>query len=130
WSWILEVDIAVRTGVLVRDREGLVALKDLKGKRHVGRARNAGQIALDLGVARQPVLLVLSPLREPLGRVRDAAADHDAYTRGDRSDGAERDDFLRGHWNNRARPHHQRGTRDVGLEIVVPGVERRPDAGE
>ena len=64
---ILQIDVPDGASIFVGDDERLVALKDLKRKRHVCRAWNTRQIALDLGIARQPVVLILF-LREAFRR--------------------------------------------------------------
>src|SRR4029079_7797069 len=58
WTRILEVDVSHRARVLIREEDGARALQDLERLRHVVRARHAWQVALDLGVALQPLLLV------------------------------------------------------------------------
>ena len=72
---ILQVDVAHRARVLVGDEERRLALEDLEGERHVGGARHARQVALDLRVAGQPLRLVLVLLLASLGQVGNLAAD-------------------------------------------------------
>jgi hypothetical protein len=65
---ILHIDVAHGARVLVRDEDVVLALEDLERIRHVVGARHAGQIALDLGIGSQPVLLVVLLLLERAGR--------------------------------------------------------------
>ena len=57
---------------LVGHQDRVGRLHDLEGIRHVGRARNAGHEALDLGIERHPVVAVGLLLRERLGQVRES----------------------------------------------------------
>ena len=95
--------------------------------RHVGGARHAGQIALDLGIQRQPVLLVLLLLCERLGPVRNLPLDH-ADTRRHGANGAQRQDRGRRDRPVRAGAQGHGGPRRVQLDVVVGLVERLPDA--
>src|SRR5260370_24122820 len=63
---ILEQDIAFCAGVLAGDQDLALGLKDSEGLRNVRCARDSRQVALDLRIAGQPVLLVLLPLDEGL----------------------------------------------------------------
>src|SRR5687767_12320105 len=47
---VLEQDVARRARVLVDEEQRLLTVEDLKRVRHVGRARNARQVALDLRI--------------------------------------------------------------------------------
>ena len=94
---ILQVDVADRAGVLVRKEDRARALKDLKRIRHVVRARHTGQIALDLRIALEPVLLILFFLRERFRLVRNLVAFDDAHARRHRADRAEREHRCRRH---------------------------------
>src|SRR3954470_8677894 len=53
--WILQIDVTDGARVLVSDEEGALALEDLERLRHVHRARHSGQVALDFGIALQPL---------------------------------------------------------------------------
>ena len=124
---VLQVDVAHRAGVLVGDEERRLALEDLEGERHVGGARHARQVALDLRVAGQPLRLVLVLLLAGLGQVGNLAADHDADARRHGADRAEGDHFLGRHRHHRPGTHRQRRTGGVRFEVPVGGVQGLPD---
>ena len=125
---ILQVDVARRARVFIRDEDGLRALEDLERIRHVGRARHAGQIALDLGIRRQPVLLVLFLLREASGLYGISSPSTTPMPGRHRADRAERQDRGRRHRPVRTRAQRQRRTRHVHLNVPVGLVIRLPDA--
>ena len=81
-------------------------LQDLKGKRHEGEARHAGQVALRLGVERVPLLEVLLLLGCRPRLIGNLVADDDAD----------------------AGPHARAGV--VILEVIGRGVEHLPEPGE
>ena len=88
-------------------------LHDLKWIGHVGGARYARQVALDLGIARDPVLEILLLPGEHLGPIRELAALDDAGALRHAEGCAETED--------RALPCR------VILDIPVRVVERLPD---
>jgi hypothetical protein len=106
----------------------VLALEDLERIRHVVGARHAGQVALDLGIGSEPVLLVVLLLLERGGQVRNRVALDHTQAGGHRADRAHLDDFRRRHRHELARHHGERGPRGVRLEIVIRGVQRLPDA--
>src|SRR5678816_659497 len=81
WPGILQVNVADGARIFVRDQQLTRTLDDLKRIRHVGRPRDAGQIALDLRIARQPLLLVLLLRLQRVGLVRKLVAVDDAHAR-------------------------------------------------
>ena len=107
------------------------ALDDLKLVRHVHRARNARQEALDFRIAVQPVVeVLLLPLRRPR-LVRDLVALDHAEVGGYPADRAQRNDRRRQHRHvlvHAGLGHHR--TRGVGLEVPVRAVVGLPDAAE
>ena len=125
---ILQQDVAHRAGVFIRDEDRLVAVQDLERHRHVVRARHAGQVALDLRIAIEPVRLVLFLLLRGLRQIRNLVAFDDAVAGGHGADGAEREHRRGGHRHDRTRPKCQRRLRLVRQDVVVRGVERLPDA--
>ncbi len=58
-SGIFQKNVAHRARVLIDERQRAGAFENLERVGHVSGARHAGQIALDLRIAIQPVLLVL-----------------------------------------------------------------------
>ena len=124
---VLHVDVAHRARVLVSEEHIVLALEDLERIGHVGRPRHAGQVALDLGIEREPVLLVLLLLLQRFGLVRNRVAVDDAEPGGYRADRAHRDHLRRRHRHELARHHRDRGARCVRLDVVVRRVERLPD---
>ena len=99
-----------------------------KRKRHVRRARHAGQIAFDLGVALEPVFAVVALLRERFGFVGNCAALDYAQPCRDGADRAERQDRRGRHRPAGPGSFGHGGTRDVRLKVVVGFVEYLPDA--
>src|SRR5262249_21326073 len=79
-SRIFEIYVADRPRVLIDERERAGALHYLERIGHIGGARHTGEIALDLGIAVQPILLVLLSGFERFGLVGDFAAFHYAET--------------------------------------------------
>src|SRR5262249_2575379 len=73
---------------LAGDKELPVARKNPYGLADVRNPRDAGEIALDLGVGRSPVLLVFLLDLEGLRLVRNLAALHDAEARRNSTDRA------------------------------------------
>ena len=63
---------------LVGHHDVLWCLDDLKGKRYVGHTWHAGQITLRQRIGRRALLVVLFPLCQGRGLVRNVAALHDA----------------------------------------------------
>src|SRR5688572_6391395 len=114
----------------MRDEERRVAVRDLEWKWLIGRARHAGEEALDLRIARQPVRLVLLFLLQPFGPVRQLVALDHAESAGDGADRAECDHFLRRNGHDRPRPHRERGLRTVRLDVPIRGVDGLPDSVE
>ena len=123
----------------VRKRERqlnlLAALNDLKRVRHVHRAWSAWQVALELGIAVDPVLAVFLPHRRGFRLVRNLAiALHHAERCRNAGRSAERHDgrgsnlgiFVR--VNARLRDHSR--SRAVCLQIPIRLVVRLPDAAE
>src|SRR5690349_8484787 len=136
------MDGSRRSREFIRDEDRVGALKDLKGIRHVGRARNTGHEALDFRIALEPVLAVFFLLRRRPRMIRDLIAVDDALARGHRADRPERTHRRCGNvgwcgagksrnartwrrWNQR-----QRRSRRMGLDVVVRGVEGLPYAAE
>jgi hypothetical protein len=117
-----------RAGELIGHEHRGVAVDDLERERLVVRARNAGEVALDLRIARQPVFLVLDLFLQCFGRVGELVAFDDAEPARHRADGAEREHFLRGNRRHGTGPHRQRRPRAVRLDIPVGGIDRLPDA--
>src|SRR4030095_9239551 len=66
------------------------ALQDLERVRHVGRARHSWHVALDLGIALQPMLAVLLLLRGCPRLGRDVVAFDDALAGRHAADGPKR----------------------------------------
>ena len=124
---VLQINVADGAGILVRDEERRVALEDLKRKRHVCRARNSRQVALDLGIARQPVVLILFLLRLGFRRVRNGPAHDHTHAARNGSDGPEREHLSGGHGNDGTRAHRQRRACHVRLEVVVGGIQGLPN---
>ena len=124
-----------RAGERERHLDLVRALHDLERVGHVHRPRNPRQVALELGVAVDPVGRVLVLDGPRLGRVRDpAVALDDAERAGDAAGRAEREHRGRRDLDEveRIRPllRHHAGTRGVGLQIPVRLVVRLPDAAE
>ena len=134
------LDLAQMNGASrVRKREGHLdlvrALDDLKRIGHVHRARNSGQITLQLGVAIDPVFAVLLfDLRgfDCVGNLAVAGDDPDRS--GNAAGGAEREHRRGGHprvgVGINALLRHRTGVRVVCLQIPVGLVQRLPDAAE
>src|SRR5207344_1178714 len=105
------------------------ALRDFERIRQVHRPRDAGEIALELGIAIDPMLDVLVLRRQGFWLVRDLTVVlNDAERSGDAGSRAQRDNRRSG--NARVlervdtRLRDSAGTRGVGLEIPVRFVQR------
>ena len=127
---ILQVNVSNRAGVLVRHQQLTRALDDLKRIRHVGRARDAGQVALDLRIARQPLLLVLLLRLQRVRAIRQLVALDDADARRNGADCTQRDHRHCRDGAVRSVTQRERRPRDVHLNVVVGFVECLPDAVE
>ena len=90
------------------------ALDDLKRLRQIHRPRDAGEVALDLGIGRQPLLEVRLLLRGGGGQIRQRSALDDAEPWNDGILGAEREDATRGG--------------RMALDVPLSFVERLPDS--
>ena len=111
------------------------ALDDLKRVRHVHRARNARQVALELGIAVYPMLSVLPLHRRRFRLVRNLAVTfHDANRRRNAGGGAERhhgrSSDLRILVRVNAPLRHHSCSRAVGLQIPICFVIGLPNAIE
>ena len=129
-SDVLEEDVAHRAGELIGDEHRLLVLDDLERERHVGRARNARHVALDLRVAIDPVLAVLVALGGGFGFVRDLAAFHNAHAARHGPDGAKLQHRDVGQRSVGAIAELQRVAGHVALHVVVGGADGLPDAIE
>ena len=127
-SWVLQIHVTRRPRILVGDEDRLRALEDLKRIRHVVRARHAGQVAFDLGVGGQPVLLVLLFLREGGWRVGNLVAFNNADARRHRTDSAQRKHGRGRHRPIWTRPERKGRASDVGLKVPIRFVHGLPDA--
>src|SRR5262245_43097945 len=110
------VDRAIATGVLVNEKDVVLALDDLKRVRHIGRSREPRHVAFRFRIRLGPSGPVLFPLLQALRRVRDRAVvvDNHALSRRNREKGAELP---------------ERGRRGgVTFEIPVGAVDGLPDA--
>jgi hypothetical protein len=86
---VAHVHDAIGARIFVDEQDVLLALHDLEGIRHVGRARDPRHVALGFRVRLRPVLPVRLALLQRLRLVRNRAALDNALARWDRTDGAE-----------------------------------------
>ena len=126
---ILQKDIAYSARVFVIEENRAGALKDLKWVGHVRCARDAGQIALDLRIGSQPVLLVLFLPGVRLRLVGDLALHHADAGR-HRPDSAKREHGRGRHRTVGSRPEGHRRSRRMHFNVVVGFVECLPDSVE
>ena len=132
---LIEVNRSARARELERHLDLVRALHDLKGVGHVHRARNAGQIALQLRIAVDPMVCVLLLDLRRLRLVRDRpVAFDDAHRSGHATRCAERKHGRRCHarvriWIDAFLGDRTR-SRLMGLEVPMSFVERLPDAVE
>src|SRR5579872_492470 len=128
WTRIFHEYVPDRAGILVSNEKLLRVLKNLERLRHVGCARDAGELALDLGVALQPMFLVLFLLRQRLGLVRNLATLDHAKAGRNRTNRSQRQHRCRRNRAIGSLTEGHRGPGGMAFEVVVGLVHDLPNS--
>src|SRR5262249_29317110 len=97
---------------------------------HIRRARDTRQIALDLRITFDPVLLILFSFLNRPWLIWDLAAVDNSDARRNRTDSTKGQHRRRGYGTVRTRPYRKRRPRHMRLDVVIGLVERLPDSIE
>ena len=111
---ILHIDRPNGTCKFMDDHDVLLALDDLKRKRHIGGTGHAWKITLDRRVTSQSVLVVFSSRRPRVGRVRNLVTHYNSESTRDRGKCTQI-------------PHHT-CSRCVWFDVPVCRVQHLPDS--